>query len=322
MTTVTAPERSDAAAVEDHRKGTPGTPAIQSAPKSRFATYIELGKVRLASMAVFSVVIGALSGAAETPSFGLLLSLGVGAMLVAMSGHALNMLAERDVDALMKRTRSRPLPSGRLTGSEVLGFGVLTGALGLILLAATVHPLATAVCAAILGLYVFAYTPLKRISSVNTLVGAVPGALPPVVGYAAVHGQIDARAMVLFAILFLWQIPHFLAISWRYRDDYRAGGMKMLAVEDTTGHRVGRQMVAYCAALVAVSTLPTALGMTGEIYLIAAVWLGVLFLVPTSIAAVMRTPAAMRQAFMASLLYLPLLFLMLVLDGRNQATVY
>ena len=297
------------------------TPSVSANPGSdvrsgsKLSAYVELGKVRLASMAVFAVVIGALAGNPLTPPFGVLVALGVGSMLVAVGGHALNMLMEQHVDARMVRTRSRPLPSGRLSAAEVRVFGFAAAGLGVAVLAASVHPLGTVLCAAIFVTYVYVYTPLKRISSINTLVGAIPGALPPVVGYAAMHGVVDARALTLFAILFCWQIPHFLAISWRYRDDYRAGGMRMLSVEDEDGYRVGRQMVVYCAVLVAVSTLPAYFGMAGEVYLISSMWLGVMFFVPTLVAALLRTEASMRYAFSASLLYLPLLFAMLIADG-------
>jgi protoheme IX farnesyltransferase len=176
------------------------------------------------------------------------------------------------------------------------------------------NALATALCAAILFTYVLVYTPLKPVTTLNTLVGAVPGALPPVVGYAAAADRIDARALALFAILFFWQIPHFLAIAWRFRDDYRAGGMKMLSVVDPGGGATATQMVVYTLALVIVSLWPKRLLMTGDLYPLLAILLGVFFLVPVLVAAARRTEATMRTAFHASIIYLPLLLGAMLLD--------
>jgi protoheme IX farnesyltransferase len=297
--------------------GTAGaTSAVPLGFAARVAAFVELAKVRLSAMAVFAVVAGAcIAAGGVLPRLDLLVPLALGAFLLAGAGHAFNMVLERDVDERMARTRHRPLPSGRLTVPEVLSFGAVTAVLGVAVLAASLPPLATALCASILASYVLLYTPLKRRSTLNTIVGAVPGALPPVVGYAAVAGRVDAVAATLFAILFLWQIPHFLAISWRYRDDYRAGGLQMLSVGDRTGAQVGRQMVAYCAALVAVTTLPFALGFAGQIYLVLSAWLGLLFLVPCVLAAWLRTDLAMKQVFIVSIIYLPLLLIVMVLDA-------
>jgi protoheme IX farnesyltransferase len=162
--------------------------------------------------------------------------------------------------------------------------------------------------------YVFVYTPMKRVSSLNTIVGAVPGALPPVVGYAAATGTLDVQAALLFGIVFLWQMPHFFAISWRYREDYARGGLKMLAVTDTEGFVLRRQMLVYTAALVLVSFLPFKTGLAGEAYLATAALLGFLFMVPVTAAALFRLESAMRLTFLASIIYLPLLFVAMVAD--------
>ena len=187
---------------------------------------------------------------------------------------------------------------------------------GLAVLAVATNLYATSLCAVILLTYVLVYTPMKRWSTLNTLVGAVPGALPPVVGYVAAAGSLDRRAVVLFLIVFFWQIPHFLAIAWRYRDQYRQAGLKMLPVVDTQGYLTAVQMVLYSACMLAVSLLPSTgyLQMTGELYLFTAILLGVGFLLVTMWAAVARTSSSMYQCFLASILYLPLLFGAMVLD--------
>ena len=283
----------------------------------RWRLFLQLGKPRLSAMAIFAVVAGYYLGV-DAPAWTVdVVHVGVlalGTFLVAMAGNALNMYLERGPDARMPRTQARPLPSGRLAPREVAVYGIVIGLIGLGVLAANTNALATATCAAIFVTYVLVYTPLKRRTTLNTLVGAVPGALPPVVGYAAGRGSLDLGAGVLFLILFLWQIPHFLAISWRYREDYRRGGMVMLSVVDESGRRVALQMLLYCSALVMVSTLPYALKMSGDIYIALATCLGVLFLVPCALAALLRSEAAMRQCFYVSIVYLPLLLIAMVLD--------
>src|SRR5262245_56489983 len=190
--------------------------------------------------------------------------------------------------------------------------------MGLALLAAETNALATALSAAIFSTYVLVYTPLKRRTVLNTLVGAVPGALPPVVGYAAGHGALDQRALVLFLILFFWQVPHFLAIAWRHREDYRRAGMLMLPVVDPEGTATARQMVVYACGLVLASLFAYLVELGGLLYLVAACFLGVLFLVPVVLAAVLRHERAMRLCFLASILYLPLLLGAMVLDRPER----
>jgi protoheme IX farnesyltransferase len=214
----------------------------------------------------------------------------------------------------MERTRSRPVPSGRLTPREALWFGVIGAVVGVAVIASATNLLATMTSVAIFVTYVFVYTPMKRVSPLNTIVGAVPGALPPVVGYTAATGELDIQAGLLFGIVFLWQIPHFFAISWRYRDDYARGGMKMLAVTDTEGFVLRRQMLIYTVALVLVSFLPFKTELAGEAYLASAGLLGLLFMVPVTAAALFRLESAMRMTFLASIVYLPLLFVAMVAD--------
>ena len=292
------------------------TGAVRVGAIVKARAFLELGKLRLSSLAVFAVVAGLYMGTPRGIAVDstLLMAATLGSLLVAAAGNALNMLLERDVDPLMERTRDRPLPTGRLTPSEVRIFGITCAAIGIALLAIATNLLATVLCAAVLVTYVFVYTPLKRTTEFNTIVGAIPGALPPVVGYVAVRGAIDEAAAALFAILFLWQIPHFLAISWRYRQDYARGGMKMLAVRDVQGRMVRRQMLVYTFALIAVSLLPYRLGMTGGAYLASAALLGFVFAVPVFCAAVLRWESAVRQTFVVSIIYLPLLLGVMVLD--------
>jgi protoheme IX farnesyltransferase len=227
------------------------------------------------------------------------------------------MLLEREPDRRMRRTQRRPLPEGRLAPAEVLAFGLAAAAGGLLLLWLETNPLATALCALILLTYVLVYTPLKRVTPLNTLVGAVPGALPPMVGYAAASGRLDLPALVLFAIVFFWQIPHFLAIAWHYREDYRAGGMRMLPVVDPRGRSTSQQMVVYTAALLVTSAFAYFVRLAGPLYLAAAICLGILFLTPVVIAAVLRRDAAMRLCFAVSIVYLPLLLGAMVLDRQT-----
>lgn len=296
-------------AAADSEAESPGT-------TSRLRAYLELGKLRLSSLAVFAVLAGLWLGSPPmvTPSLRLAFWTTLGSLLIAIAGNALNMYSERDVDPLMERTRHRPLPTGRLSPAQVLVFGSTCAVLGLLVLAIETNGLATVLCGLVFASYVFLYTPLKRVTELNTLVGAVPGALPPVVGYAAARGELDVAAGVLFTILFLWQIPHFLAISWRYRHDYARGGMKMLAARDAEGVTIRRQMLVYTLALVVVSLLPYRVGMSGGAYLASAALLGVVFAVPVFFAAVLRWESAMRQTFIVSIVYLPLLLGVMVLD--------
>lgn len=277
----------------------------------------DLGKVRLSSLAVFAVVAGAyMAWPVGHPRTVILVGVTVGTFLVAVGAAALNMYRERDLDARMERTRGRPLPSGRLTPQQALLFGCATSGAGLLTVALTTNLLATSLSVAILLGYVLVYTPMKTRTPLNTLVGAIPGALPPVVGHTAVLGELRLGALVLFAILFCWQIPHFLAIAWRYREDYARGGFRMLPVMDTTGQRTRLTMLIYVAGLGIASMVPFVARMSGEVYLGAAVCLDLFFFVPAVLAAFTRWESAMRMTFIASLIYLPLLLSVMVLDRQ------
>jgi len=275
--------------------------------------YLELTKPRITLLVVFTTLVGFVVGApGALPALPLLAVL-AGTTLVAAGASALNMLLERDTDALMLRTRTRPLPAGRLRVPEALLFGLSLTALGLGLLAWLSGWLAAAVAAATWASYLFAYTPLKRRTSLSTLVGAVPGALPPVIGWAAARQSLDGGAFVLFAILFLWQIPHFLAIAWIYRDDYARAGLPMLPVLDREGRLTGRQAVIHSLALLLVSLTPVAAGLAGHVYLAGAVVLGIGLTLIAFRLAVLRTVPAARALFLASVLYLPALLALLLL---------
>jgi protoheme IX farnesyltransferase len=221
---------------------------------------------------------------------------------------------ERETDGLMRRTRRRPIPGGRLRAADGAWFGTLLSAAGLIELTWKVNPLASAVAAATLVSYVFVYTPLKTRTSLSTLVGAIPGALPPVIGWTAATGTISMGAIVLFGIVFLWQMPHFLALAWLYRDDYRQARTPLLPVLEPDGRRTGRQALLYAAALWPVSLLPVAVGLADLPYGVLATMLGAGLIVLSAMFARERTTHSARRLFVYSIIYLPLLWAALVLD--------
>jgi protoheme IX farnesyltransferase len=221
---------------------------------------------------------------------------------------------ERDTDALMRRTRSRPVADGRVPVIEARVFGLALSAMGLGLLAARTNALATALAVATLLIYLIVYTPMKRRSSLATLVGAIPGGLPPVIGWSASHGSLSSGGAVLFAIVFLWQIPHFMAIAWLYRDDYRMAGFPMLPVIDPDGRRAGRQAVLYAGALLPVSLLPTLIGLSGPSYFVTAAALGIVLLGLSIRFARSRSDRFARMLFLASIIYLPLIWAAMILD--------
>jgi protoheme IX farnesyltransferase len=291
------------------------SPAL-AASRASVADFLELTKPRITLLVVFTGLVGfvmaspgPVSGAALTPAL-------LGIALVAAGASALNMLLERDTDALMQRTRSRPLPAGRLRPAEALLFGLVLSGLGLGTLAWLSGGVGAAVALATWASYLFLYTPLKRRTSLSTLVGAVPGALPPVIGWAAARGGLEPGAYVLFAIMFLWQVPHTLAIAWIYRDDYARGGLPVLPVLDPEGHLTGRQTVVHSLALLLVSLAPAAAGRAGWVYLAGAAALGTLLVGCSVRLAVLRSLAAARGLFLASVAYLPALFLLLLVDRR------
>jgi protoheme IX farnesyltransferase len=287
--------------------------------RTRTADYLELTKPRITTMVLFTVAIGFLLASGSSPDWAILCHTLLGTGLVAAGASALNQLLERDTDLLMRRTENRPLPARRLQPIEVLLFGLLVGMGGVAYLTAMLQqPYAAALAAFTFLSYVFIYTPLKRKTSLNTLIGAVPGALPPVIGYLAVRDRIELEMGALFLILFLWQVPHFLAIAWIHREDYGRAGLCMLPVIDRDGGMSGRQMVSYCLALIPASLTPLLLNQAGLFYLISALALGILFLGYAIAFAQVRSLARARGVLRASLLYLPLLLALLLLDGVNR----
>jgi protoheme IX farnesyltransferase len=283
------------------------------------ADYVELTRPRLSVMALFTVAAGFCLAGVGAPDLARLLHTVFGTALVVAGATALNQFQERQSDALMERTRNRPLPSGRLRPEEVLLFGVSLALAGLAYLVLTVRqPLAILAAGFALACYVFVYTPLKRKTTLNTLVGAVSGAMPPVIGWTAVTNSVDAEAAVLFAILFLWQVPHFLSIAWIYRDDYARAGLCMLPMLDPNGDRTARHMVGYCLALLLVSVIPPALGWAGGVYLLGATILGVGFVMRAMGFLHTRSVVQSRRVLRMSLVYLPALLAVLLVEGLFQ----
>ncbi len=275
---------------------------------ARLADYAQLAKPRIAVMALVTVAVGYTLAAGDGWHWIRLVHALVGIGLAAVGSGALNQYLERRFDRLMSRTADRPLPGGRLAASEVLLVGLLSATAGLAWLVMLVNP-ATAIATAVtLVLYLAVYTPLKQRSSLATTVGAVPGALPPVLGWLAAGGALDAGALALFGILFLWQFPHFLAIAWLYRDEYAAAGMKMLprAAAQRPG-LTGMLGIIYALALIVISTWPSRLGLAGDGYLAAAIVLGTGYLVATIRFQCAESSRTARGVLYASLVYLPLL---------------
>jgi protoheme IX farnesyltransferase len=267
-------------------------------------------------MALLTTAAGFLMGSTIYTDPATLIPTLIGAWLVGGGANALNQWAERDADALMERTKRRPLPSGRLYPWHALVFGVTTATTGLACLWWFANALSTWCALMTLVIYVNIYTPLKRLSPLCTLVGAIPGALPPVIGWTAASGMLSLEAWVLFAILFLWQLPHFLAIAWVHRDDYRRAGFRMLSVVDPTGQSTARQMIIYGSALLVTSLFPTVLGVTGSWYFLAALGMGSWLLSPLArfVKDTRHADAGAQRLFLASVGYLPLVLFIMVVD--------
>jgi len=275
---------------------------------------VALTKPRVVIMVLVTTLVGYDVGLAGSADYLRMIHLLIGTLMAAGGTLALNQYWERDIDARMDRTRSRPLPAGRLQPLEALLFGVSLTLLGTAYLAALVGVLAALVTAATAILYLFAYTPLKQRTALCTLVGAVPGALPPVAGWTAARGDVTLGAWVLFGMLFLWQLPHTLSIARLYRDDYARAGVRVLPVIDPDGASTERQIVLASVALLTVSVLPAVIGWTGPVYLAGAVALGLAFTAVGIVQALAPSARAARHVLLASLLYLPLLLGLLAFD--------
>jgi protoheme IX farnesyltransferase len=282
----------------------------------RAADFVELAKPRVVLMVLITAFVGFYVGSAAVPNYLELLQMLFGTALAAGGTLALNQYLERDTDSVMERTRRRPLPDGRLQPREAAWFGSFITMGGLVYLALAVNLMSAGVTAVISLTYLLLYTPLKRKSSLCMLVGAVPGALPPVIGWVAAGGALTVDAWVLFAILFLWQVPHTLAIARLYRDDYAKAGIRFLPVIDPDGNSTNRQIVSHSAALLVVSLLPSLLGSAGPIYFAAAFLLGIGFLASGIRLAMESTLGRARRLLYASLVYLPALLLVMALDRR------
>jgi len=292
-----------------------GTLTVSSATAlRRAADYLDLAKPRVVLMVLITAFVGFYLGSADVPNYLRLLQMLFGTALTAGGTLALNQYLERDTDALMERTRRRPLPDGRVQPREALWFGVALVLAGLGYLTLAVNLLSMLVTAFITVSYLALYTPMKPRSSLCMLIGAVPGALPPVIGWAAARGSLDVIAWVLFAIMFLWQVPHTLAIARLYCADYAKAGIQFLPVIEPDGASTNRQIVSHSAALLAVSLLPTLLGAAGAVYFIVAFVLGAGFLVYGIRLVLQSTLTRARQLLFASLIYLPVLLLVMALD--------
>jgi protoheme IX farnesyltransferase len=284
------------------------TPVLPTAAsRSRMSDFMTLTKPGITVMVAITAAIGFYVASQAGFDWKLFLHL-IGGTLVSSAGAAaLNMLMERKLDAKMDRTKGRPLPTGRMAPVEAAVFGGVLCAAGLAWLAVGTNLLTAALSAATMVSYLVLYTPLKTKSSVCTLVGAIPGALPPVMGWAAARGSLEMGAWVLFLILFFWQLPHFLALAWMYREDYARAGFPMLPVEEPTGASTGRQVVLQTLALLVVSFLPYGFDLAGEGYLVASLVLGAGFLGFGVAFAALRTRERASRLFLASIAYLPLL---------------
>jgi protoheme IX farnesyltransferase len=290
-------------------------PYTPSLALTRAGDYLQLARPRLALLVLVTVAAGWLLAAGHHSDCRPLVHALIGTSLLFAGAGGLNQLLERDSDALMARTANRPLPAARLQPLEVLVVGGTLCAAGIAYLLAAGEPLAAGLGVLALVIYVLVYTPLKRRTTLNTLVGAVAGAVPPLIGWATARGRLDNEALALFLIVFLWQVPHFLAIAWIYRDEYRRAGLQVLPIVDPDGAQTGRQMIRYTMVLILASLVPCALGMGSWISVVGAVVLGSAFLYGAII--FNRTPTThdARRVFRMSLVFLPGLLLVFILDA-------
>jgi protoheme IX farnesyltransferase len=278
--------------------------------KTRFADLMELTKPRITLLVLVTTAVGFYMGSFDGINYLLLFHAILGTALVASGASALNQYVERHLDARMIRTRNRPLPDGRLQTNEALAFSIAISIAGIIYLLYFVNALTAALGFATLAGYILVYTPLKTRTALCTLIGAFPGAAPPVMGWTAARGEIDAVALSLFAILFLWQMPHFFAIAWIFTEDYVRAGFSM----HVSGERTGRQIIFFCCVLIPVSVLPTVLGLTGITYLVGAILMGFIYLGYGFAVALFRSNTYAHRLLRVSIIYLPALLVLMMLD--------
>jgi protoheme IX farnesyltransferase len=286
------------------------TPLELTRRRVRIGDLVELTKPRITFLVLITTLVGFYMGSRDGLNLLLLFHTILGTGLVASGASALNQYLERDLDARMTRTRNRPLPDGRLVPNEALIFSGLISAAGVIYLMVFVNFLTGLIGAATLASYVLVYTPLKTRTTLCTLIGAFPGAAPPVMGWTAARGEVDAVALSLFAILFLWQMPHFFAIAWIFTEDYTRAGFNI----HVSGERTGRQIIMYCCALIPISALPTFFGLTGMAYLLGAILFGFIYLGYGFAVALFRSNTHAHRLLRVSVLYLPALLLLMMLD--------
>lgn len=277
--------------------------------------FLELTKPRILMMVLVTASIGYYAASGGSIELRTLLFLLIGTACTSGGSAALNHFLERDIDGRMLRTRNRPLPSGLVTPAQVLNFGILLVLGGTALLVAQVNLLTAFLALLTSFLYVLVYTPMKRVSWLNTMIGAVPGALPPMGGWAAASGELGPGAWVLFAILFIWQQPHFYAIAWMFREDYERGGFKMLPVIEPDGRSTFRQITGFSLVLIPVSLLPTLMGLTSMIYFWGVLLLGIWFLAAGFTLARSASITDARRVLRVSIVYLPALLVLFILDG-------
>ncbi len=295
------------------RMPAPAVPTLV-APQSALWDYLELTKPSVVWLILMSTAVGYYVGAADPVSYLLLLHTLLGTALLAGGTGALNQWLEREADGKMRRTERRPLPAGRLQPPPALVFGVTVSVAGTLYLIWAVNLLSALLGLLTLASYLFLYTPLKTRTPLSTLVGAFPGAMPPLIGWAAAGGGIGIEALVLFAMLFLWQFPHFYAIAWMYREDYARAGILMLSVVEPDGVSTSRQVICYAALLVPLSAAPTVLGIAGSYYLAGALALSLGYLYAGVLLARRRTIPQARRLLQASIVYLPLVYILLIID--------
>jgi len=290
--------------------------SIAPARRGRVAAFVELTKPRIAVLLVLTSAAGFYLGSGTVIDYVKYLNALIGITLLAFGVATLNQYIERKIDVLMERTARRPLPTGRVTPVEALVFGIVQCAVAELYLFFLVNPLTAILGLVVISGYVLMYTPMKTRTSVSTAVGAIPGALPPLMGWTAATDQISLSAWALFVMQFLWQFPHFLAIAWMYREEYARAGIKMLPVVEPSGKLTARQIVLFTVMLVPVSLAPFFLGMTGVVYLIGAILLGGWFLAASVKAARSKSDGDAKSLLLASVVYLPVLFLLMVADKQ------
>jgi heme o synthase len=291
-----------------------GSDLADTRAPTRGADYVSLTKPRLNFLVILTTLAAYYLGSRELSTMVQLVHTLIATALVAGGAAALNQVWERDTDRLMARTRTRPLPDARLRPREAMWFGLLLTTIGIVDLWVSVNPRASLMALLTTITYLLLYTPLKLRTSLSTIAGAIPGALPAVIGWAAATNTYSIEAWVLFAIVFFWQMPHFLAIAWMYRDEYARAGMPLLPVIEPDGRSTGRQALLYTAALLPISLLPTLVGLATAWYLAGAVLLGAVLLSLSLTFSRLRTVDAARRLFYGSILYLPLLWAILVID--------